>query len=446
MAEIFPFRAYRYNLERVKLAEVVTQPYDKITPAMQARYATLNPYNLIAVEKGKPSPKDSSADNVYTRAEEALEKWIRDGAMLRDSRPGIYVYFQEYTVPETTERRTRKGFIALGRVEDYAAHVVFRHELTHTGPKADRLELLRHTRTHTGQLFMLYSDPQRRIDGLIDEIAAHSHSGEAPAEAKDEYGVVHRVWPVFDPKIIDEIVRAMASQKLVIADGHHRYETALAYRDECRAKGPGGDRNAPYEKAMMTFFNTHGEGLLILPTHRLVANLPSFDLPAFRNRISSTFDQEDYAFGSEAARSAAYERFQRDLLASGETGRAFGMYAGGTFTLLRLRRGVDLQKLMPNLSAAQRNLDVVLLHKVLLEEGLGVTPAAVTAGQNIGYEREIGAAVNAVDRKRAQICFLLNPVGVNQVMEIALAGEVLPQKSTDFYPKLLSGLTLYRLD
>jgi len=193
MAEIFPFQAYRYNLQRVKLADVVTQPYDKITAAMQERYAAVSPYNLIAVEKGKPSPKDSAADNVYTRAETALEQWIRDGVMVRDSRPVIYAYFQEYAVPGTTERRTRKGFIALGRVEDYAAHVIFRHELTHTGPKADRLELLRHTRTHTGQLFMLYSDPQRRIDGLIDEIAARSHPDAAPAEAKDEYVVVHRV-------------------------------------------------------------------------------------------------------------------------------------------------------------------------------------------------------------------------------------------------------------
>jgi uncharacterized protein (DUF1015 family) len=238
----------------------------------------------------------------------------------------------------------------------------------------------------------------------------------------------------------------MASQKLVIADGHHRYETALAYRDERRAKA-AGDRNAPYEKAMMTFFNTHGEGLLILPTHRLVANLPSFDPASFRRKISPAFDEEDYAFGSEAARGPVCERFQRDLLASGKTGRAFGMYAGGgSFTLLRLRSDADLQKLMPGLSAAQRKLDVVLLHQVLLQNGLGITPAAVTAEQNISYEREMGAALDAVDRKRAQICFLLNPVDVGQVMDIALAGEVLPQKSTDFYPKLLSGLTLYRLD
>jgi len=442
MAEIFPFHAYRYNLERVKLAEVVTQPYDKITAAMQERYAASNPYNLIAVEKGRPSPKDSAADNVYTRAEKALEQWIREGVIVRDSRPGVYVYFQDYAVPGTAERRTRKGFIALGRLEDYSAGVIFRHELTHTGPKADRLELLRHTRTHTGQLFMLYSDPQRRVDGLLNEIAERSHADEA----EDEYGVAHRLWPVFDPQIIADIARAMASQKLVIADGHHRYETALAYRDECRAKSAGGGRNAPYEKSMMTFFNSQAEGLLILPTHRLVANLPSFDRDSFRNGISAWFDMEDYAFGSQAARAAAFERFRRALAASGESGRAFGMYAGGSFTLLRLRRGADLQKLMPGLSAAQRKLDVVLLHRVLLEDGLGITPAAVTAEQNISYEREMGTALNAVDRKRAQLCFLLNPVGVNQVMEIALAGEVLPQKSTDFYPKLLSGLTLYRLD
>jgi uncharacterized protein (DUF1015 family) len=442
MAEIFPFRAYRYNPERVKLADVVTQPYDKITPAMQERYARVSPYNLIAVEKGKPSAHDSAADNVYTRAEKALEQWVRGGVMARDLRPGIYVYFQEFAVPGTQQRLTRKGFIALGRLEDYSARVIFRHELTHSGPKADRLELLRHTGTHTGQLFMLYSDPQRRIDGLIDEIAARSR----PEEATDEYGVVHRIWPVFDPEMIAEIMHAMNTQKLVIADGHHRYETALAYRDERRAKAGRGDRDAPYERAMMTFFNTQGEGLLILPTHRLVGNLPSFDLSSFRRKISPVFDQEDYAFGGEAARAVAQERFQKDLVAGGEAGRAFGMYAGGSFTLLRLRRDADLQKLMPDLSAAQRNLDVVLLHRVLIEEGLGITPAAVTAGQNVSYEREFGAALDAVDSKRAQICFLLNPVDVSQVMEIALAGDVLPQKSTDFYPKLLSGLTLYRLE
>src|SRR5437016_3339455 len=170
MAEIFPFNAYRYNPARVALADVVTQPYDKITPAMQERYARIA-NNLITVEKGPSGPADSPADNVYTRAEQALEEWIRSGVLVRDPAPGIYVYSQEYTVPGTTEQRTRKGFIALGRLEDYSAGVVFPHEQTLTGPKADRLELLRHTKTHTGQLFMLYTDPGRRIDAAVEEVA-----------------------------------------------------------------------------------------------------------------------------------------------------------------------------------------------------------------------------------------------------------------------------------
>jgi len=441
MANIFPFHAYRYNPDRVTLADVVTQPYDKITPVMQERYAQCSPYNLIAVEKGKPAAADAPQDNVYTRAEKALQEWIRARVLVRDSQPGVYVYFQEYTVPGGTERRTRKGFIALGRVEDYSSGVVFRHEQTLSGPKVDRLELLRHTRTHTGQLFMLYTDPQRQIDQLLDAQAARP----APAEARDEYGVVHRLWPVFDPATISRFVQCMASQKLVIADGHHRYETALAYRDQCRAETPGAGRDAPFEKAMMTFFNTRSEGLLILPTHRVVTNLPGFSVEAFRGKIAQAFEEEDYSFGSEAARGAAYLRFVRDL-ASQHSGRAIGMYTRGLFTLLRLRRDADLAGLMPEVSPAQRQLDVVVLHRVLLERGLGITPAAVVAERNITYEREMDSAIEAVDQGRAQLCFLLKTVGVETVTGMALAGEVLPQKSTDFFPKLLSGLTLYRLE
>ena len=442
MAEIFPFHAYRYNLDRVKLADVATQPYDKITPAMQEHYTQVSPYNLIAVEKGKAAPGDAQGSNVYTRAESALKSWVANGILVRDAQPGIYVYFQEYTIPGGTQRLTRKGFIALGRVEDYSSGVVYRHEQTLSGPKVDRLELLRHTRTHTGQLFMLYTDRERNIDARLDAIAA----GAAPAEARDEYGVVHRLWPVFDPNAIGEITRAMAPQKLVIADGHHRYETALAYRDERRAQAGARDLQAPYEKVMMTFFNTATAGLLILPTHRVAANIPGFDLDAVRKKMASTFDQQDYSFGSESARTATYQRFRRDLAASGRSGRAVGMYAAGTFTLFNLRPDANLDALMPDVPAAQRQLDVVLLHRVLLERGLGITAAAVTAEKNLTYEREMDAAITAVDEGRAQICFLLNAVSVNTVTQMALAGEVLPQKSTDFYPKLLSGLTLYRME
>jgi uncharacterized protein (DUF1015 family) len=442
MAEIFPFQAYRYSPERVRLADVLTQPYDKIGPAMQERYARNSPYNLITVEKGKPRPGDTAANNVYTRAEQALREWIREGVLARDSKPGIYVYAQEYTVPGSAERRTRKGFIALGRVEDYSANVVFRHEHTMAGPKADRLELLRHTRTHTGQLFMLYTDPERRVDALLSAATASM----TPAEARDEYDVAHRLWPVFDGQVISGVQQALAGEKLVIADGHHRYETALAYRNECRAKTERSDPEAPHEKVMMTFFNTRGEGLLILPTHRVIADVPDFEPEAFRQKIRPTFDQEIYSFGSQAARTAAFEKFCHNLTGRGSNGQTLGMYAGDAFVLLRLRPGIELAALLPDVSPRQRQLGVILLHRLLLEKGLGITPAAVVAEQHVTYERDMSAAVAAVDEGRAQVCFLLNPVGVEQVTEIALAGEVMPQKSTDFYPKLLSGITLYRMD
>src|SRR5690242_9423012 len=273
MAQVHPFRAFRYNPARVPFDRVLTQPYDKISPAMQEKYYAADPHNLITIEKGRSLPNDSPQNNVYTRAASALQDWIHNNIVQQDPAPSFYAYTQEYTVPGTEERRTRRGFIGAGKLEDYAAGVVFRHEQTLSGPKADRLELLRHTRTHTGQLFMLYPDPDCRVDALL----ATAARSVAPAEAQDEYGVLNRLWPIFDPAVISGVVRAMAPQKLVIADGHHRYETALAYRNERRARSAKSDPSAPYERAMMTFFNTHSEGLLILPTHRVVANLTAFD-------------------------------------------------------------------------------------------------------------------------------------------------------------------------
>jgi len=443
MAEIFPFQAYRYNAARVDPAKVLTQPYDKITPAMAEKYAAASPYNLIPVEKGKALPDDSPEDNVYTRAAQALEKWIRDGIIVRDAAPSVYAYFQEYTVPETSDRQVRKGFIALGRIEDYSAGVIFRHEQTLSGPKADRLELLRHTKTHTGQLFMLYSDAAARIDALLD-VAAH---GKPEVEIRDEYDVVHRLWPVTDPGVIESVQREMKDKKLVIADGHHRYETALAYRDECRARAGRVDRDAPYEKVMMTLFNTTGKGLTILPTHRVVTNVPRFSFDTFRAALADAFDWRSYPFAGAAERTEVYKRFRGDLAGRGKEQRAIGVYAGGgSFHICSLKKNANLETLLPGVSAAQRQLDVVLLHRLVLDQGLGITVDAVKTEKNITYEREMDAAIADVDQGRAQICFLLNSVSVETVAKMAMAGEVLPQKSTDFFPKLMSGITMYRLE
>ncbi len=441
MAEIFPFRAYRYNAELVEPAKVLTQPYDKITPAMAEKYAAASPYNLIPIEKGKSRAEDTPADNVYTRAAKMLDEWIRAKAIVQDATPSLYAYFQEYTVPGTSERRIRKGFIAIGRIEDYSAGVVFRHEQTLSGPKADRLELLRHTQTHTGQLFMLYSDPAARVDALL---AAAARS-KAEVELRDEYDVVHKLWPVTDAQTIETIRREMADKKLVIADGHHRYETALAYRDECRARAGRVDANAPYEKVMMTLFNTAGEGLTILPTHRVVANVPNFSFAGFRAALADAFDVHSYPFSGSAERARAYEQFRRDLQ-RGREQRAIGAYAGdGAFYIFVLKKEANLEVLLQGVSPAQRRLDIVLLHRLILERGLKITQDAVKTEKNITYEREMDTAIGEVDSGRAQICFLLNPVSVETVAEMAMGGEVLPQKSTDFFPKLMSGITMYRL-
>jgi len=448
MAEIKPFRAYRYLASRVAPQDVLTQPYDKITLAMQARYYASSPYNLVTVEKGCVLPGDTAGHNVYTRAASKIKQWIAEQILVEDEAPGIYLYSQEFLVPELQTRRVRTGFIALLRIEDYDKQVVFRHEYTLSGPKADRIELLRKTCVQTGQLFLLYDDPARQIDAWVAEKAA-----QRPLVAfEDEFGVTHHLWPISDARFIERIREAMTDKKIVIADGHHRYETALAYRDEWRARTGKIDPLAASEFAMATFINAHSRGLTILATHRLVSRLADFNFETLRQRLAPFFDWYSYPFASPNERATAYDEFRRDFEKLNGSRRAIGVYPAppvpdaGAFYLFVLKRAIDVDDLLPGFSPGQRGLDVVLLHRVILEKGLGITAEAVKTEKNVSYEREMEAAIAAVERGDAQIAFLLNPVRVQQVMDIALAGDVLPQKSTDFYPKLLSGLAIYRVE
>lgn len=445
MARIYPFRAFRYNPEKVgSLETVATQPYDKITPEMQARYYGLSPYNLARIIKGRTEPSDTDRENVYTRAARYLEDWKRERVLVQEPDPAIYPYFQEYEVPGSGQKRVRKGFIAAGQIEDYDARVIFRHEQTLSAPKADRLELLRHTRTHFGQIFMLFSDPAREVDRLLERAAA-----QPPAmRVRDEYGTVHTVWRVADPADVAGIQQAMADKKLIIADGHHRYETALIYRNECRARLQTSDPTAPHERVMMTFINTEGEGLTILPTHRVVSGLKEFAFAAFRQAASRYFDWYAYPFSSEAERPAVVQQFHHDLVSRGEKRPTIGAYVAGERAayLFLLKINADLEKWLPDLSPGQRTLDIVLLHRLLLQNCLNLSEASVQREQNLRYLREWEEAIGLVESGQAQVTFLLNPVRIEQVRDIALRGEVLPQKSTDFYPKLLSGLTAYSLD
>jgi uncharacterized protein (DUF1015 family) len=304
---------------------------------------------------------------------------------------------------------------------------------------------------HTGQLFMLYSDPQQRIDAILKD----AESAVPATTLHDEYGVVHRLRVIADPDRTAAIKSAMEQQKLVIADGHHRYETALTYRKERRLTAGGVHPSAPYAEApydfaMMTFVNTCSEGLTILPTHRLAANLHDFSWSEARRYLEPWFEAQAFPFADDGQKAEAQSKFLAQLhQARGQ--RAIGVYPTAehskrAYYVLTLRRGADLTQLLHSVSPLQRELDVVLLHDGILEPAFGITLQSVTAERNLSYEREAPAALDAVDRGAAQIAFLLNPVDVDQVMHIATSGEVMPQKSTDFYPKLLSGIAMYRVD
>jgi uncharacterized protein (DUF1015 family) len=432
MADVYPFRGLRYNPAKVSVAKVVTQPYDKISRDMQDRYYALDPHNIVRIVLGKSEAGDSQSNNVYTRAAAQLKAWREAKVLEPLPSPSFVVYFQRFTIPGTQEERVRKGFIGLGRLEDYANNVVFPHERTLSGPKQDRLQLLRHTRTHFEQIFMLYEDPEQRIDNILDAAAEDT----ADIEVADEYGVTHTLWIVDTPSVVSRIQEAMNGKKLVIADGHHRYETALAYRDEMRAQGSSSP-DAPHEKLPMTFFNMHSPALTVLPTHRVVSGVKEFVTKSFLERAAQFFDVEEAPPDAGAFRAA--------LVNAGKRRATIGVAAGTRRVLLGLRNP-DLSAIMSELSPMQRTLDVVILHRLLIENCLGITEEAVKHESNITYVREFDAALNAVAAGTAQISFLLNATKLDQLRDIAYEGNVMPQKSTDFYPKVLSGLMLYSLD
>jgi len=450
MALISPFRAWRYDPERVPVQLAVTQPYDKITPAMQEHYYQASPYNLVRIILGKRLPGDGNAENVYTRAAASFQKWCQTGVLRQDLEPSIYRYSQTFRVPggvpESQQQAERRGFIALGQIEDYSAGVVFRHEQTLAKPKADRLDLLRASRAHFGQIFMLYSGAGK-VDAVLDSAAAPDIAPDI--EVTDEYDVVHRVWKISDPSVIASVEQHMRDRKLIIADGHHRYETALTYRNERRAAAETAtglkiDAPAPYDSVMMTFVDMDRpdkdrHGLVILPTHRLAFGLPSFSPAQFQVETRKFFNVEDVDAGIDAARATAILRH------AGHAGTALLAVTAERAFLLHSPKTVGAG-LFGNLSLRQQALDVVQLHKCLLEGVLKISEEAIRNQQNVSYCREAGEALMQVRSGKVQVALLMNPVRMEQVRDIALAGEVLPQKSTDFYPKLLSGLTIYALE
>jgi uncharacterized protein (DUF1015 family) len=441
MARIYPFRAWRYNPSSVRLDDVVTQPYDKISPAMQQAYYQRSPFNLVRIILGLPELFDAErGENVYTRAARDFSAWREQGVLNQEKDPCVFAYAQRFKVPGTEIVKERRGFIALGKLHEYAEQVVFRHEQTLSKPKSDRLNLLKATRAHFGQIFMLYSDPAGSVDRIL-----YDGDGPADAEVTDEYGVLHRLWRVSDPATILLLTTAMADKKLIIADGHHRYETALNYSKEHAPSAAASTEHNPNElpqpaypeaAVMMTFVNMDSDGLVILPTHRVVHSLADFDPAGFAKAAEEFFTVE--ALPAEEA-SGYIELLGR------QQGTAF-VAVTRTGALLLRSKPEAVAAALADLPERQRQLDLSHLHSIILDRLLGLDEEKVREQTNIRYLRDANEAVELVHRGEADVTFLTNPVSMEQLREVAFAGDVMPQKSTDFFPKLLSGLAIYALE
>ena len=445
MAEIRPFHALRFDSSRVKLADVLTQPYDKITPAMQQAYYQRSPHNLVRFELGKPEPTDGDSANVYTRAAEFLRQQQREGILRRDGPVSFYAYIQKFAHPLHPERTiSRTGLIALGRIYDYEDKVVFRHERTLAKPRADRVNLLRASRTHSGQLFMLYEDLSNQVENLVCGAITGRPSDESVV---DEYGVENLLWRMDNPSLIKQLTGAMADKRLIIADGHHRYETAQEYRDACRAHST--NRDAPHEFVMMTLVNMASPGLVVLPTHRVVRGVEGFDPRKLRRGLEEFCLVKTTASGGDALLAELAEMGRATPVGAAPAGGPGARSAFAVVTregsLLAQSKPEKVDLLLKDFSPLERRLDVVALHEAILRGILNISAEAVREQRNVRYFRSAAEAVQEI-ASGADATFLLNPVSVSTMRDVCYAGGVMPQKSTDFYPKLLSGLTLDNLD
>jgi uncharacterized protein (DUF1015 family) len=432
MAEIAPFTPLRYDLSRLAasggLASVVAPPYDVIDAAQRAELASRHPNNIV-----KLILPDGDGDTKYGNAQQLFGAWRDEGVLVRDDEPAFYRYDQTFTPPGGGKARTRSGFLGLVKLVALDKGIVLPHERTLSGPKEDRLKLFRATRTNLSPGFMLYRDPQ-------GELAAPLGTAKKLTELDTADGVKHVLSKITDKAALAAIVAGVAKSSLLIADGHHRYETALRYSNE--ATNAGVDR--PEHAYFMVFFaNGDDPDLVVFPTHRHVHSLPSFDFVAAQKGASELFDVTPLPPGASA------EVYTDALARSGAERPSLVICAGdGRASLLALKGGADLagHPILGKRVPALRTTDVALLHMGILEPVLGITPEMQAAKSNIWYPQDAAAALADLRANKGQALFLMNGTPVAQVRAVAEAGEVMPQKSTFFYPKVLTGLAVHTLD
>jgi uncharacterized protein (DUF1015 family) len=429
MAVIKPFRGVRYNPGRFDdLSLVVSQPYDRVRYGLQDKYYAQSDYSIVKIIKGRAFEEDNEEHNVYTRARDYLHTWLDEGALITEETPALYVLHQTFTLPDG-QQYTRKAFATAFEISTFDEGIVLPHERTLSGPKVDRLNLVRATETYFGHIFMLYPDEENRVNAILDQAV----KSLPPALVRElfESAVEQRFWVVTDPDVIAQVEAEMAPKKnLIIADGHHRYETAINYRDEMRAKYPDAPANAGFNYRMVALVSMSDPGLVILPTHRLMY--------AYNAKTSQQVieDAREFFRVESVPDRAALEAALAD--ATPQTPR-IGFY-DGDYTVFTLKGPEVMAQLLPDRDPAWRMLDVSILHELLIERVMELSKESIERKENIDYLREVEMGYERVDKGEANFLFVMNPTRMAEVQTCTAAGVKMPQKSTDFYPKIISGL------
>ena len=435
--EIKPFKAFRFDRSVVGDAgDCISPPYDVIDADIQAKLYEKNKYNVVRIIKGKTFSGDTAENNQYTRALEFLNTLIETGALKFCPHEAIYAYIQDFSIGSQNFRRS--SVIALGKLEEFGSGVR-PHEKTLDAPKADRLKLMRIKGAQLGQIFMLYDDPERIACTIMDKTAAKP----ALIDFTDDDGVRHKLFVIEDSGAIQAIVKMMADKMMIIADGHHRYESSLSYYKETQ--------NPAAAYRMITFVNMRNWGLVILPINRLISRVPCFDIAKLIEQMKGIFDVTEYKFTVIDDKSVAKQGMFNFMKSCFEQGRnSFGIYAGqDVFYVAILKDSNTMALAEPHISAAARGLDVNILHKLILEKVLGIGAEQSASQSNIEYIKDTGDGINKsidkVDAGRSQVAFFMNATRIEQVKAVAAAGEKMPQKSTFFYPKIYTGLVINKL-
>ncbi len=450
MAEVIPFQGWRYNPERVgEMADIVAPPYDVISEGERQAYVARSSYNIVRLDLGIDPLDSPPVPSRYELAAADLREWRREGVVVQEDAPAFYVYEQTYRPPtpmprEGDEPLKRRGFIGLVRLEEYEKRVVLPHESTLRAPKEDRLRLMRATECSLSQIFSIYSDPQLTFETMAEEVC----SCPPLWEVTDAEGVVHRFWAMTDEGMCAALTAMFVDRPIVIADGHHRYETALAYRNEQRDRH-GHIPDAPWEYVSMFLCNTDAGALTILPCHRLLRELPLEAEAMLWRNVMDVFETERVIFdgSSDEARVAGIHSLLGRMSEAAPGEHTFALYSGGAYALLLHLRDMDraIAHGVDQLPPAIRELDVALLHKLVIEGIMGLTGELAATGANVVYSRDGHDAANRVARGEAAMVLYINTTRVEHVMQVALAGEHMPQKGTYFYPKVLSGLVFHDL-